>query len=459
MLDAEVSRMLDSYREDYIRTLRAWVAIPSVRGEAEAGAPFGRDVRRMLDAALKTGEDMGFPVRNFDGYAGDVTLGTPGDVAKDTVAVLGHLDVVPVGNGWTREPFGGALEDGKLYGRGTSDDKGPALASLFAMRAIREAGIPLRKSIRLILGCDEESGMGGIKYYMAHETMPELGFSPDASFPLINTEKGLLNLTLRFPAAEDGLRVLSLNCGERANVIAGRCEALLAGGEALAEQARAFAKETGLDYSAEVTPEGVRLTAVGIGGHSAMPKGRRSAIGMMLVLLRRLGARGGLGLLGEKMGMETDGSSLGCACRDEVYGPLTNNMGILRLAEDGWTATMDFRFPGLATDAERIIAAVKAALPGVDIRVTENKLPHHVPADSALVTGLLAAYEEETGWKGEAKAIGGGTYAKVMPQGVAFGASFPDEEDLAHMPDEHVSVDRMLLAMKIFANALIRIAR
>ena len=452
-MNQKVAELIDSYREEFVDTLQRWVRVPSVKGEPAEGAPFGGEIRRMLDLALKTCGEMGFAVRNFDGYAGDATLGD----APEAIAVLGHLDVVPVGDGWTCDPFGAEIRDGKIYGRGTNDDKGPMLASLFAMKAIREAGIPLKKSIRAIMGCDEECGWGCMKYYTAHAQMPAVGFSPDASFPLINTEKGMIGFSLRFPRCKEGLQVLRMATGERTNVIAGESEALLAGGEELAAKVRAYAEETGLDYTAEVNAEGVLVRAKGIPGHSAFPEGKRSAIGMMLLLLRTLGAQGGLATLAEHVGLETDGRSLGCACRDEISGPLTNNMGILRLAGDEWYATLDFRCP-VEADQQALIASVKDHLPGIDVTADSVKEPHHVPADSELVTALLAAYEEETGEKGEAMAIGGGTYAKVLEQGVAFGAVFPDEEDLAHLANEYERIDRLLLAAKIYANGLLRLA-
>ena len=164
-MNQEVIRLIDSYREAYTEMLQRWIQVPSVKGEKAEGAPFGREIRRMLDTAVADARSLGFEVRDFDGYACDVTLGS----AEEKIAVLGHLDVVPVGDGWTKPPFEGLIENGRMYGRGTNDDKGPALAALFAMKAIREAGIPLKKSIRLILGCDEEEGWEDMAYYGAHE--------------------------------------------------------------------------------------------------------------------------------------------------------------------------------------------------------------------------------------------------------------------------------------------------
>ena len=452
-MDQKVSSLIDSYRDEFLRTLQEWVRIPSVKGEPAEGAPFGKEIGRMMETAMKTAERMGFTVRSFDGYACDATLGDRDEV----FGVLGHLDVVPVGDGWERDPFGAEIADGRIYGRGTNDDKGPTLAAMFAMKAIREAGIPLRRSIRLIMGGDEECDWQCMEYYRQHADMPEIGFSPDASFPLINTEKGMLGFELRFPRAKEGLQILRMATGERPNVIAGESRALIAGDEKTAERVRAFAERTGMDYRAEVTDEGVWVTAAGISGHSAYPEGKRSAIGMMLLLLKELGAAGGIAVLADAVGLETDGAGLGCACADQVSGPLTNNMGILRLEGDEWFATLDFRCPTEA-DQEALKKACAEHLPGIRVQVSTQKAPHHVPADSELVTGLLAAYEEESGLPGEAMSTGGGTYAKVLKQGVAFGAVFPGEEELAHLANEYESIDSLMTAAKIYANALIRLA-
>ena len=451
-MNQEVYRLIDSYRAAFTEMLQGWIRIPSVKGEAEPGAPFGREVRNMLDRAMEDARSLGFAVRDFDGYACDITLGE----AEEKIAVLGHLDVVPVGDGWTKPPFEAVIENGRMYGRGTNDDKGPSLAALFAMKAIQEAGIPLKKSIRMILGCDEESGWEDMEYYGAHERIPDVGFSPDASFPLINTEKGMLVLALRAPAAETGLKILEMNTGNRVNVIPGECRALVEGGTETAEKAKAYAEKTGLPYTAEVTDRGVLITATGIPGHSAYPEGRRNAIGMMLLMLNELGAAGPIATLAEAVGLESDGKSLGCACRDEVSRGLTCNMGILRLEDGMWFGTLDMRCP-VTADQEKLRNAAVAHLPGIDTETMSMKPPHHVPADSELVSSLLAAYEEETGLEGKPMSTGGGTYAKVLKQGVAFGALFPDEEDLAHQADEYENIDRLMLAMKIFANALLRL--
>ena len=452
-MNQQVSRWLKEHREEMADMLCRWVRIPSLRSDPEPGAPFGPEIRRMLDRAAEDLRGMGYAVRTFDGYALDASMGPEGE---EPVAVLGHLDVVPAGDGWDTPPFEPVRKGNRVYGRGTNDDKGPVLAALFAMTAIREAGIPLKRGIRLILGGDEESGWEDMAYYQAHTEMPATGFSPDASFPLINTEKAILHLALRAPACAEGLAVTEMNTGERPNVIPGESRAAVAGDPALADRVRVLAAEWRLPYRAETSERGLTITAEGIGGHSAHPDGRRNAIGMMLKMLRALGAAGPLAELADAVGMESDGKSLGCACADEPSGPLTCNIGILRLEEAGWYGTLDLRCP-VTADLDALLASVRAKLPDWTVGVLERKEPHHVPADSELVTSLLAAYEEETGRPGKPMSTGGGTYAKVLKQGVAYGALFPGDEELAHQPNEYQDLDRLLQAAGIYANALIRL--
>ncbi|MBQ8312955.1 MAG: Sapep family Mn(2+)-dependent dipeptidase [Clostridia bacterium] len=451
-MNKQISSLIDSYRSEFIATLSRWIEVPSVKDTPAPRAPFGTEVRRMLDMAMADARAMGFDARDFDGYACDLTLGD----APEAVAVLGHLDVVPAGDGWQTPPFTAVIDGDKIIGRGSIDDKGPALAALYAMRAIKEAGVPLKKSIRMILGCDEESGWEDMAYYAAHADMPKVGFSPDASFPIINTEKAMLHAFITAPVAESGLQVKQLWTGERVNVIPGECKALLAGGAELAGQVAAYAAKASLPYTAEVTADGVWVTAEGIPGHSAYPEGRRNAIGMMLLLLKELGVQGAFLTLANAIGMESNGASLGCACADEVSGALTCNMGILHLENGSITASLDMRVP-ITADLDKLEASARAALPGFTFLHVEKKEPHHVPAESELVSQLLAAYHEETGLPAYPTATGGGTYAKVLEQGVAFGAAFPDDEDLAHQADEYASIDGLMKSAKVYANALLRL--
>ena len=465
----KLDSIVDSYRDELIENIRKWIAIPSVQG-APAGenAPFGPEVRRMLDVALEDGRRFGFEVRDIDGYAGDISYGT----GPQTMGMLAHLDVVPLGDGWTHDPLGGEIENGKLYGRGTTDDKGPALCALYAMRAVKEAGIPLRDGVRLILGCDEETGMSDMRYYASKQKMPDYGFSPDAEFPVINIEKGGVHLRLsRVTAGEADakLPVHSLYAGERPNVVPAEAVAEvgldgidLAGLRAALSEIEARHDKFRLS-AVEAGENRAKITATGVNAHAAMPERGVNAAGMLLIALKDLGAGGGsreaIAMLADAVGMEYTGQSLGIACADELSGALTCNLGILRYDGNELSALLDIRYPLCASEELMLGQAAKRVAPaGMSVCCAGSHTPLHVPADSKIVKGLLKVYHEVTGLPAYTIAIGGGTYSRMMPNTVAFGVCFPGDMDVCHIADEYIDLEKLMLGVKIFAHAIAEIA-
>ncbi len=450
----EIEMIVDGFKDELTEMLSRWIRIPSVKTEPDGDAPFGAEVKRALVAALEDAKAMGFETRNLDNYAGDVRMGKLG---VDPLGILVHLDVVPTGDGWNVDPFGAVIEGDRMYGRGTSDDKGPAAAALLAMKAVKLANVPLKREVRLIFGCDEESGWDDMKYYMEHCDMPKTGFSPDASFPIINTEKGILHLSLRAAATKDGLYVKRIKVGERPNVIPGLASALVAGDAALCEKINRLSGDMHLQIEAFERPEGIEIVSTGIAGHAAYPDNARNAIGQLLIMLRALGVTGALKTLADCVGMEYDGLGLGAKCSDEVSGPLTCNLGILNYDENGMYATLDIRYPVHANHVW-LTRSIRAALENIEVTVDEQKEPHHVAPNSALVTALLDAYHETTDRPRECVSTGGGTYARCLGEGVAFGSAFPEDEDLAHQAGEYASLDGLMTNIKIFARAIIKLA-
>lgn len=454
-MDAKLNAIIESMHDEMLDTLQKWIRVPSVKGEAAPGAPFGKEVRSMLDMALADCEQMGFKTQNFDGYIAHADLGEGSD--EDALAILAHLDVVPEGDGWKYPPYGAVIENGRMYGRGTSDDKGPAVAALYAMKAVKDAGIPLRRKVRLILGCDEESGWEDIAHYNKVATMPRMGFSPDASYPIINIEKGICRLELHGVLSNEGLQVIAFNNGERPNVIPGRASALVVGDAATVAQAEAAAKKLDIPTEVQLTDKGVSITVTGISGHAAYPETARNANGEMLLLLRELGVQGDLRLLADKIGLDYKGEGLEISVSDGISGYLTCNLGIIRAGEGGVYATLDIRYP-VMTNPDMIIKNVSASLPGMRVDAMEVKEPHHVPAGSELVQNLLDAYHEVTGYERKCLYTGGGTYARSLQEGVAFGASFPQDEDLAHQANEYADIEGLYKNIKIFALAIVKLA-
>ena len=465
----KLDKIVESYRDELIANIQKWVSVPSVQGKpAGENAPFGAEVRRMLDMALADAKGFGFEVRDIDGYAGDVSYGA----GPETMGMLCHLDVVPAGDGWNHDPWGGEIENGRLYARGATDDKGPALCALYALRAVKEAGIPLRDGVRLILGCDEETGMSDMRYYAAKLPMPDYGFSPDAEFPVINIEKGGMNILLsKVTGGEEGadLPVYSLYAGERPNVVPSEARAVIGlGGWALQELADRLAdiEAAHEDFHLscdELSDNRAEIIATGVNAHGAMPHLGVNAAGMLLIALKELNAGGGsreaIAMLADVLGMETTGEKLGIACADELSGALTCNLGILRYDGNEISAHLDCRYPLCGDEAVMLGHAVKAVAPaGMSVRLIGSHAPLHVPADHKVVKGLLKVYHEVTGLEAYTIAIGGGTYSRMMPNTVAFGVCFPGDMDVCHIADEYIDLTNLMLGVKIFAHAIVELA-
>lgn len=437
---------------DMIETLARWIRVPSVRAEKSAGnAPFGAQVRRALDTAMADIRRLGMEPRDVDGYCCDTEIGE----GEDTVAVLAHLDVVPEGDGWNHDPYGAEIVDGRMIGRGTSDDKGPGVAALFAMKAIMDAGIPLRRRCRLILGCDEECGMQDLEYYEEKVGLPAMGFSPDASFPLINTEKGIMQMKLDAPMT-DG-RLLSIACGTRANVVPGTACAVLTGDWREAAAQAFDPQDDDCALEAELTGGNTRLTVTGVPAHASTPEKGRNAGKMLLSVLAKLGIGGApVALLDGAAGEGDEGANLGIAGCDAVSGKLTINMGLLFAGEGKLSVTFDCRYPVFFDDRTISATVQKRLAPaGFVMEPTSASHPHHVPESSELVQTLMGVYNGimETGAR--PFAIGGGTYARHLREGVAFGMLFPGEPELEHQANESIDLASFVKAARIYAYAIV----
>lgn len=459
-LDQEVERLKD----ELITAVQSCIQIRSVKEleNTSPGAPFGQGVRDCLESTLTLGKRLGFTVKNFDGYAGHIEMGT-----GELVGILGHLDVVPEGDGWTVPPYSGQIVDGKIYGRGALDDKGPTLAALFAMKAIKDSGLPLNKKVRLILGTDEESGWADMDYYRQKETIPQIGFAPDAEFPLIHAEKGILHLELNYGFSEFP-HLIALHGGERANVVPDRCKVILKGlNESKIElQLSEFKFPEGvigtLEASTKESAE-IYLEFQGKSSHGSLPQNGKNAVLYALQFLKTLPlSHEELNLvewLLQNPGTGYYGEGFGITLKDEPSGPLTLNLGVMNLSNQRVRCILDIRYP-VTYKKDDILGPLerKVREAGFSIKVLSHQEAHYVPKDSPLVQSLLKAYSDVTGNEAYAFAIGGGTYAKVLPQGVAFGPVLPGEPEVIHCPDEYITIDNLVLATKVYAQAILNLA-
>ncbi|NLY42960.1 MAG: dipeptidase PepV [Clostridiaceae bacterium] len=452
---------IDQRAEDIIKTTQEIIRIPSVKGPAQPGKPFGEDTYRALEYMLALGNSMGFRTKNLDGYIGYIEFGE----GTEMVGILAHLDVVPPGGNWTYPPFAAEIHDGKIYGRGAIDDKGPAVAALYAMKALKDSGVPLNKRIRLILGLDEESGWECIQRYKETEEAPSLGFTPDADYPVIHAEKGIVHYKI-FKQVEGNLpvRLIQLKGGDRPNIVPDYCEAVIEATPDIRDQVHDYLKKAtdAPDLQVELCREENTLTlkAHGKSAHGSTPEKGINAISKIISLLHSCMKNFNIShpfidFYMDCIGTETDGKSIGCLLEDSVSGKLTLNVGIASMDTSHAEIVIDIRYPVTFKEEdiyERIYPVVQRH--GACIEKINEQSPLYVPKDHPLVQKLMKVYEDVTGEHREPLSIGGGTYARAFDNTVAFGATFPGEPELAHQTDEYILIDSLIRNAKIFARAI-----
>ena len=451
--------LIEQSRQALVKDLQGCIQIPSVETRDSSGYPYGEQVHRCLHYVLDTAQRLGFSVHNMDEHVGWCEYGE----GEEMVAVLCHLDVVPEGEGWTVPPYEGRVENGRIYGRGTMDDKGPALCALYALKAVRDAGVPLRRRVRILFGLSEETGSSDMEYYTSHGgEIPVMGVTPDGEYPVINGEKGIVMQSFAKQLHQTGdIRLVELSGGTAHNIVPAQATALLACPRETAEK---IAARHGDKISCTLTPEGVRIDAEGIDAHGASPEKGENAIGRLMLFLASLPLEGELkeavSLLAGRLGMEYDGKSMGIAMADELSGPLTMNMGVIQLEGETLSVMLNYRYP-VTRSFDECGPQVKAAFEGAGFH--ETYLLHsealYMPVDSPLVSKLMKVYTEYTGRHDAPKCIGGGTYAKSVPNILAFGPIFPGDEVREHKPDEFMELSRLMDNTKVLASAICELAQ
>lgn len=460
-----IDQYIDEHFDELVSTVQTLIRIPSYYSEPKEGMPYGEKSAEVLNKTLSICESFGFKTRNFDNYLGTATYGE-----NPELGILFHLDVVPEGDGWTFPPYEGVIHDGRMYGRGTMDDKGPGVASIFALRAIKDLGIPLKKGVRLLMGTGEERGdFADLKYYLEHETMPSNVFTSDASFPVINVEKGILHYPFfaNFVNKNHERAVLEIRGSRAVNRIPSNVTAVIKGFSI--EELSAVAKKEvpTIDFSFEDHPDGVKIIAEGTAAHAAFPdRGNNPLTGLLKMLLSLpFDECEGLDYLRAVYEFFPHGDYLGktfgiAAADGERSGNLTVSFTTLEYTADSLFGKLDIRLPVICT-CEETIAALnvkmeKAGFKMGDGLVTEN--PHIVPEESEFVQGLIEVYRDYTGEDVGCEYTGGGTYVHDIDGGVAFGCTFPGHPDnRLHGTDEFIGLDELKDQAKIYARAIVKI--
>ncbi len=433
-------KALLSLKDEMIQALCTNLRIQSDAQPPEEGKPNGPGVARALEHALRVAAQLGFSIKEVDGHAGYAEYGE----GEEMVAVLGHLDVVPAGEGWQHPPYAGIIENGRIYGRGTTDDKGPMFAALFALKAIKDSGLPLRRRIRILFGTSEETGSADMAYYSTHEELPLAGFTPDAKFPVINAEKGILNIWFikEFSDLEEAAVALNrLQCGSALNMVPAQATAELA-----------------------LHGQVIQVKTSGVSAHASRPESGQSAAAPMLDFLSHqdlpLTMQDAFAFLAYSLGQETLGENLGLAMEDEVSGKLTINLGMLEADMHQIRGGLNIRYPVTASK-DLVLSKLSASLyeGGFDIESITNTPPLYVDESTELVRILMDVFSKKTGLDLSPMSTGGGTYARSLPNILAFGPQFPEQSDLCHQADEYVEIPYLIKTAQIMASAMYELAK
>jgi succinyl-diaminopimelate desuccinylase len=454
-----VQEWLRAHEAEMLADFQTVLRFPSLEEPALPNAPFGQANRDALDFALGLAEKAGMSTRDMEGYCGYAEFGS----GKGMVMTLGHLDVVPVGPGWKHEPFGAEIDGGYVYARGASDDKGPTIAMFYAARALKECWPDVPVRIRSVFGCNEESGFECIKHYMKTEEVPTLGVAPDAGWPCVHGEKGIADFLIARPKPEGDLTVLEMTGGQRPNIVIDSFVARVqvsAGYRAAFELAigEAWDKNLSFDWEGDVCS----IRGVGKAAHGAYPFGGDSAAIRVLRFLKEAAP-----LAQERdfdyMHMLTHigGNGIGIAGSDEPSGPLTCNCGVVETRGNEVFFTLNVRYP-VTFDGDDLRAKCEtflAELPG-DYRLVSmsDSKPLYFPLDHPLVKTIREAYEAETGEKKEPKTMGGGTYARAVPNCVAIGTGW-EGDGPAHETDERMAISSLNKMAQIYGHLMVRLAQ
>ena len=444
-----IKEEIHALSEEMLTNLGKLVAIDSQLAPAKEGMPFGEGPAKALEMGLQIAQELGFKTVNLDNYCGYAEMGE----GEEIVGIAGHLDIVPVGGDWTYDPFVLTRKGDYVYGRGTTDDKGPVIEALYAMKLLRDSGVKLNKRVRLIMGCNEETGSKCMKHY--NEVAEELscGFTPDANFPCIHGEKGHMSMM----AYSKNTKIISMNGGFVSNAVCDNCTTVIPAEARLKEKLEAAFSQTKLQEY-KVTEENGTLTiyAKGVPAHASTPTLGINAAGVTCQCLEEAGFEDDfVKFYNSHIGTDCDGSGVGLKFADE-YGDLTFCNGIVKTQDGVISCTIDIRVP-VTLKADQVREMCQGRLEDENGRIEIGTIgnPLFFPRESPLVNALYKAYVYVTGdTENKPMVIGGGTYAKSLKNIIAFGPEKLGIDYHIHGADEFILVSGMEEAVLVYMEAI-----
>lgn len=458
MLSPQEYEQLSSLQINYLLDLIALLEIKSVKDKstADANAPMGVGNKQALDFMLQLAQRDGFTVCNIDNIAGHIEWGNGSKI----IGMIGHLDVVPADNDWSiTPPFRPLIKNGYLYARGVSDDKGPMLAAYYAMKQLQQQGIIANKRIRLIFGTDEESDWQCVDTYFKQQQKPDIGFSPDAQFPIVNSEKGSVSMQLDF--TPDDTLLVDFYSGEKRNIVPNHAKATLRlskeQAELLSSHFSVFLEENSLTGHIDYDDfQLVTYNLIGVSCHGSQPiLGKNAGTYLAYWLNHHIPNHPFLSFTAQYLHLNYTGSHFAEKLNTAQYADVTLNTGIMRYNAQEALIQINFRYPSSITQAELVELIKSKNLSKITCQVIgQPKSPHFVPEDSLLVQTLKHAYQQITGQEAYCLTSGGGTFARLFENCVGFGALFPDDEDTMHQKNEKSALAHLFLTIDIYTQAL-----
>ena len=452
-----------NHKEDLLKDLFELLSVRSILGtDITEETPFGSGPREALDLILSFGERDGYKTKLVENKAGHIEVGE----GEEIFGILGHVDVVPVVEAdWISHPFKPEVRDGKIFARGSLDDKGPTMAAYYAVKLLDKLGVKWNKRIRLIIGSDEETGFRCVESYFKHEEQPASGFTPDAMFPLVYAEKARATFDhkLKF-VEEDGAynyKLVKFNGGQVLNMVIASAEAELVGEVTdIKEKFEKFLVQEKLEGKVSVENT-IKLTLKGKAAHGSTPQYGINGATKLAEFLSTLGldnnGKNFVDYIVAKLANDPFGEKLGIDYKDNEMGEATYNYGVLDydLEKKIGIVSTDCRHP---KKFDLVARLYEVKVDNIDIEVTSTKGAHYVPKDDELVTTLMDVYRKHTGdTKNDAFVLGGGTYARCLKKGVAFGLLFPGKEDTMHQANEYLEIEDLLLATAIYAEGIYKL--
>lgn len=450
--------IIENNKNEIIDSLSELIKFPSVSDENSSSQyPFGEECNNALNYILELGNSMGFRTKNVDGYCGYIEFGE----GEEIVGIIGHLDVVPadIQDGWTTPPFSPTIRDGKLFGRGSIDDKGPVIASLYAMKAIKDSS-NISKRVRLILGLNEEKSWKCINYYKTHEEHPSIGFSPDANFPAIYAEKGIMSVELKHNFKIKNYDILEIDCKNNAiNVVPKYCSIKLKKNY----DSSSNLKET---KNIKLTEENdiLLVESFGIAAHAAHPELGNNAIKNLVNYLINnfefdtpyLKILYEIGLFDSESPKFMNNKKI-----EDESGILTSNTAILNYIDNKLCISINLRVP-VTFSLDDIFSKyenLKSSFKDLEVQKLGLQDPLYVEKDNFLVKTLVDIFNKKACLNESPIAIGGGTYARAFPNFISYGATMPGDKDMCHQVDEFIEIDKLILASKIYAEAIYELSK